>query len=108
MTTDPAGSDRARPYIYGLTLGAHEALARLIQAHPADHATVFDLARTEARHRQKWRVDLYRLILTEDVWVAAAARLTPEQLEALQTPAIVETPYAAHEGEDAGHILPAG
>jgi hypothetical protein len=109
MTVQPTtddGSDRVRPLIQALSLGAAELLCRVAQYHPADREAVFNLARTEARYQQGRRTDLYGLVLLQDVRVGLSARLTAVQVDALENVGpLAETPYAVHEGEHAAHIL---
>jgi hypothetical protein len=108
-TTTNDGSDRVRPLIIGMTLGAAELLARVAQYHPADHPAILNLARTEARYQQARRTELYQLVLLQDVRVVLPARLTAVQITALENLGpLAETGYAVHEGEDARNILVAG
>ncbi len=105
-TTTDDGSDKVRPLIIGVTLGATELLCRVAQYHPADREAILNLARTEARSQQARRTDLYGLVLLQDVRVALSARLTALQITALEGMGpLIETGYATHEGEHAANIL---
>lgn len=107
-TTDD-GADKVRPLIIGMTLGAAELICRVARYHPADREPILNLARSECRYQQGRRTDLYGLVLLQDVRAVLPARLTASQIDALENMGpLIETGYAVHEGEDAGHILVAG
>lgn len=109
QSTTNDGSDRVRPLIQALSLGAAELLCRVAQNHPADREAVFNLARSESRYQQGRRTDLYGLVLLQDVRVVLPARLTAVQIDALEALGpLSETGYATHEGEDARNILVGG
>jgi hypothetical protein len=105
-TTTNDGSDRVRPLIIGMTLGAAEMLCRIAQNHPADREPILNLARTEARYQQARRTDLYGYVLLQDVRAVLPIRFTAVQINALENVGpLIETGYATHEGEDARNIL---
>ncbi len=109
QSTTNDGSDKVRPLIIGMTLGAAELLCRVAQNHPADREAIFNLARSEARYQQARRTELYQLVLIQDVRAVLPARLAAEEITALENMGpLSETGYAVHEGEDFQHILVAG
>ena len=107
MTESPTGSDRVRPHIQTLTIGAVQVLRLLEAAQPTTGDDALQLARTRARTEQAYRTNLYGSVTMSDVLYAAGQLLSAAELTALQTAAadVAETPYDTLAGEHIGRIL---